>query len=44
MTLSKKFTGGKPVPEAREGLDMGGKWHIKTLLEHLEDCHFRWIA
>ena len=33
----------EPVPEAGEGLDMGGKCYVKTLLEHVtgvEDCHF----
>ena len=47
MKLSKKFTGGKTVPEASEGLDMCGKCDIKTLLEHVtgvEYCHFRRVA
>jgi hypothetical protein len=33
MTLSKNLQAGT-VPEAGEDLDMGGKWYIKTLLEH----------
>ncbi len=35
------------MPEADEGLDMGGKRYVKTLLEHVtgvEDCHFRRVA
>jgi hypothetical protein len=37
----------EPVPEAGEGLDMGGKCYVKALLQHVtgvEDCHFRRIA
>lgn len=35
------------MPEADEGLDMGGKRYVKTLLEHVtgaEDCHLRRVA
>ena len=35
------------MPEAGEGLDMGGKCYVKTLLEHVtgvEYCHFRRVA
>ena len=35
------------MPVADEGLDMGGKRYVKTLLEHVtgvEDCHLRRVA
>ena len=47
MTPSKKIYRREPVPEADEGLDMGGKRYVKTLLEHVtgvEEYHFRRIA